>query len=213
MGKPAPDIDQARMAVEAIVDCAHRAGQIIQRLRGLSRGATDGKSLLLLNDVIQDVIPLIAPEMRINDVTLKLSLANDLPPVLGDRVQLQQVLLNLLMNGMHAMTESVCRYKVLGIETRRSANQVVVAVRDSGKGLDPAYLDRVFEPFFTTRANGVGIGLSVCQAIVKAHRGRIWAARNRGPGATFRFVLPIASRSAVDDELLQNSCDDGIRRC
>jgi C4-dicarboxylate-specific signal transduction histidine kinase len=190
---PAPGLDEARINVQAVVDSANRAGQIIRRLRGLSQRAAAGKGLLLVHDVIDDVVPLVAAEMRSNGIILHMDLARELPLVLGDRVQLQQVLLNLLLNGMYAMASvPPCRRKLM-IESRHVRDQVVVAVTDSGRGLDPENVERLFEPFFTTRSNGIGIGLSVCQSIVEAHRGRIWAACNQGHGATFKFALPLAS--------------------
>jgi C4-dicarboxylate-specific signal transduction histidine kinase len=192
LNEPTLGVDKARTSVQAMVNSAHRAGQIVQRLRALSRRAEMGKSLLLVNDVIDDVVPLVAAEMQSNGVTLQMDLARDLPLVLGDRVQLQQVLLNLLLNGMHAVASVPVRRRKLMIESRHVRGQLVVAVKDSGTGLDPDCLGRLFEPFFTTRPDGIGIGLTVCQSIIEAHRGRIWAARNRGPGATFKFTLPIA---------------------
>jgi C4-dicarboxylate-specific signal transduction histidine kinase len=188
---PTLEVDEARASVQAMVNSAHRAGQIIQRLRGLSRSATTGKSLFLVNDIVDDVMPLVAAEMRSNGVTLEMDLAREMPLVLGDRVQLQQVLVNLLLNGMHAVASVPAWRRKLTIESRHVRDQVVVAVKDSGTGLDPDYVERLFEPFFTTRTDGIGIGLTVCQSIVEAHRGRIWAARNRGHGATFKFALPI----------------------
>jgi signal transduction histidine kinase len=202
LDQPSPEVDQVRIQVEAMVNSAHRAGQIIQRLRGLSRRATGGKCLLLVNDVIHDVVPLIAAEMRSNGVTLRLDLTRELPLVLGDRVQLQQVHLNLLLNGMRAMREvRTGRRKLLTIGSRHVRGQAVVEVKDNGTGLDPAYVERLFEPFFTTRSDGIGIGLSVCQSIVEAHGGRIWAARNRGPGATFKFTLPNAPRLPAESDV------------
>ncbi len=208
---PSPEVDQVRIQMEAMVNGVHRAGQIVQRLRGLSRRATEGKCLLLVNDVIDDVVPLIAAEMRSNDVTLRLDLSRELPLVLGDRVQLQQVLLNLLLNGVRAMKEAqVGRRKLLTIGLRHVRDHAVVEVKDNGTGLDPAYVERLFEPFFTTRSDGIGIGLSVCQSIVEAHGGRIWAARNRGPGATFKFTLPDAPRVPAESD---GSRENGARQC
>jgi C4-dicarboxylate-specific signal transduction histidine kinase len=197
---PTLAVDEARVSVQAMVKSAHRAGQIIQRLRGLSRRAATGKCVLLVNDVVDDVVPLVAAEMRSNGVTLKMALAREMPLVLGDRVQLQQVLLNLLLNGMHAVASMPAWRRKLTIESRHVRDQVVVAVKDSGTGLDPDHVERLFEPFFTTRPDGIGIGLTVCQSIVEAHRGRIWAVRNRGHGATFKFALPITRFRPADSD-------------
>jgi C4-dicarboxylate-specific signal transduction histidine kinase len=191
LNEPTLGVDKARTSVEAMVNSAHRAGQIVQRLRALSRRAAMDKSRLHVNDVIDDVVPLVAAEMQSNGVTLQMDLAPELPLVLGDRVQLQQVLLNLLLNGMHAVASVPTRRRKLMIQSRHVRDQVVVAVKDSGTGLDPDHLGRLFEPFFTTRPDGIGIGLTVCQSIIEAHRGRIWAARHRGAGATFKFTLPV----------------------
>ena len=195
LNEPTLGVDKARTSVQAMVNSAHRAGQIIQRLRALSRKAEMGESLLLVNDVIDDVVPLVAAEMQSNGVTLQMDLARELPLVLGDRVQLQQVVLNLVMNGIEAMSSVDDRTLQLRIRSaRHDPNQVVVAVADSGAGIDPQVIGRIFEPFYTTKppGRGTGLGLSICDTIIADHGGRIEVDSALGAGSTFRIVLPAA---------------------
>ncbi len=185
-----PDVPNARAGVAAMLDSARRAGKIIDRLRALSRKSPPEKVELALNTVISDVIPLVQLEANSRQVCLQLDLACPSPRVVGDRIQLQQVVINLLLNGIQAMASTHGRARELLIGSRQELNEAVVTVQDTGAGFAPLTMDRVFEPFFTTRDDGVGIGLSVCRMIIEAHDGRIWASCNRGHGATFHFALP-----------------------
>jgi signal transduction histidine kinase len=144
-----------------------------------------------MNQTIQEVIALARDEMRKNNVILRMELANDLSAVLGDRVQLQQVLLNLLINGVEAMSTVRDRQRELVIRTRNdTAGQVRVTVQDSGIGLHIQSTERIFDAFYTTKQGGMGMGLSISRSIVQNHGGRLWAVANEGPGTTFQFTVP-----------------------
>jgi signal transduction histidine kinase len=149
------------------------------------------KAWLDINDVIQEVLTLAHSEVRRHRVSLRTELATGLPPVLGDRFQLQQVILNLVMNGLEAMRAVADRSRELLIRSGTHEPQsIVVAVRDAGIGLDPQMVDRIFDAFFTTKPEGMGMGLSISRTIIEAHGGRLWATPHDGPGATFQLTLP-----------------------
>jgi signal transduction histidine kinase len=144
------------------------------------------------------VIALLSSELQRNSVVLRIELADDIPLVAGDRVQLQQVILNLLRNASDAMSGVDDRLRLLLIRTGRDeGNQVRLTVEDAGVGFDPQIADRLFKAFYTTKNNGMGIGLSVCRSIIESHRGRLWATPNDGAGATFSFSIPHASEGAM----------------
>jgi len=143
---------------------------------------------------IRDVVLLARHEVLGHRVSLRTDLALALPAVLGDRVQLQQVLINLVINGMEAMEPVTDRPRDLLIRSQHEAEQVLVAVQDSGTGIEPNNVDQVFDAFFTTKPRGMGMGLSISRSIIEAHAGRLWASPNAGPGATFQFSLPTDSR-------------------
>jgi C4-dicarboxylate-specific signal transduction histidine kinase len=185
-----PDLDRVREALEAIVKDGHRAADVIQRIRGLATKAAPQKVRLDVNELIRDVVPLVGPEVRSHEVSLRLDLAPALPPVAADRVQLQQVLINFVMNGIEAM-DSVDRRRELVIRSRpHEADYVLVAVQDAGVGIDSSKMDELFTAFFTTKPGGMGMGLSISRSIIEAHGGRIWATPNPDHGATFQFALP-----------------------
>ena len=144
-----------------------------------------------ISDVIREVIVLMGAEFRRHGVRVETSLRSDLDSVIGDRVQLQQVVLNLIMNGIEAMADSAHEHRQLQIRSARDEpGRVLVAVEDSGPGLDLASADRLFEAFFTTKPEGMGMGLSICRSIIDAHGGRLWASPNLPNGAVFQFTLP-----------------------
>ena len=144
-----------------------------------------------MNEAIRDVVGLVRDEVRRKDVKLRTELAHDLLQVMGDRVQLQQVLLNLIMNGVDAMHSVEERARELVIKTQNDdADQVRVAVQDSGTGLDPESMQKIFEAFYSTKPGGMGMGLSISRSIVQNHGGRLWATANDGPGTTFQFTVP-----------------------
>jgi signal transduction histidine kinase len=193
----APNLEEVRQALTEIIDDANRASDVIARVRQLAKRAPIEKSLLDLRDVVQDVLALARYESAARNVTIRTDLSKDLPSVFGDRVQLQQVLLNLIINGMDAMNEIEESKRVLTIcgrrETRDGTFEALLSVSDSGVGLKPEAMDRIFEAFFTTKPQGMGMGLAISHSIIEAHGGRLWAEPNVGPGATFLFSLPAAT--------------------
>jgi C4-dicarboxylate-specific signal transduction histidine kinase len=191
LGREPPELDEARSTVESMISDGMRASEVVQRLRALSKKTELRKVRLDINGVIEDVIRLVQREALDHLVSLRLEFASERLPVLGDRVQLQQVIINLVMNGMEAMAAVSDRPRELVIRSRRHEDeQVLVEVQDAGVGIDPENVNRLFNAFFTTKPDGMGMGLSICRSIIGAHGGRIWASRNAGAGATFQFTLP-----------------------
>jgi C4-dicarboxylate-specific signal transduction histidine kinase len=182
-----------RAALADIVTDGHRAGDVIQRMRQLASKSDPRKVRLDLNDVIHEVVALARSEVHKHRASLRLALAPALPPVYGDRVLLQQVVLNLVMNGVEAMAGVEDRPRELLIRSEpRDGAGVMVSIQDAGVGLDTGEPGRLFEPFFTTKPTGMGMGLSISRTIVEGHDGRLWATTNPEHGATFRFALPAA---------------------
>jgi C4-dicarboxylate-specific signal transduction histidine kinase len=192
-----PRPDEARAAVERIVRDSNRASEVIQRIRALVKKGEPQMVALDINDVIREAISLEQREMLSQRVSLRTELASALPPVLGDRVQLQQVVINLVMNAVEAMAPVTERSRDILIRSRQDdANEVLVAVRDSGMGINSENADRLFNAFFTTKPSGMGMGLSISRSIIAAHGGRLWASPNADHGATFQFTLPSNSQGA-----------------
>jgi C4-dicarboxylate-specific signal transduction histidine kinase len=191
LGAEPPDLEEARQALGRIVRDGGRASDILGGIRALVRKASPRKDRLDINDTIQEVIALTRAELHRNGISARTRLADGLPPVQGDRIQLQQVMLNLILNAADAMSESGDEPRELLITTDEDeANAVRVAVRDLGPGLPPESRGRLFEAFYTTKAGGMGMGLSICRSIVEAHGGRVWATANEPRGAVFQFTLP-----------------------
>jgi len=186
-----PDLEEAREALSGIVKDSHRAGEIIKRIRALVKKTPPQDERLNINETIRDVIGLTRSEVQKNGVSLQTHFAGDLPLVSGDRIQLQQVILNLIVNAMEAM-EAVpaARRQLLIVTEKDSSNEVLVAVRDSGPGLDLENFDRLFDAFYTTKPNGIGMGLAISRSIIAAHGGRLWTTPNIPHGAVFQFTLP-----------------------
>jgi C4-dicarboxylate-specific signal transduction histidine kinase len=192
LARDEPDLNEARGAAERMIKDANRASEVIQRIRDLVKKTHVNKVWLDINDIIREVVDLVQSEVRNHQVMLRTELSSGLPPVLGDRVQLQQVLLNLLLNGIEAMDSITDRPRELRISSHRPASDIVlVAVQDSGIGLDSQSMSRLFDPFFTTKREGMGMGLSISRSISEAHGGQLRAAPNAGHGATFELTLPI----------------------
>jgi two-component system sensor kinase FixL len=186
------DLDEVRAILADIVEQDKRAGEVIRRLRMLLKKGEVQQQPLDVNDVVQDVLKLIRSDLQNHGVTARTALALDLPAVSGDRVQLQQVLLNLVMNACDAVNGNAPVDRRVVVRTELSAEEVVrVSVSDRGEGIAPGALEQVFAPFFTTKAQGLGLGLSVCRSIIAAHGGKLWAANNPDRGATFLFTLPV----------------------
>ena len=190
-----PHPDEVRAAVERIVRDSNRASEVIQRIRALAKKTEPQMVALDINDVIREAISLEQREMLSQRVSLRTELASALPPVLGDRVQLEQVVINLLINAVEAMAPVTDRPRDMLIRSQQDdANEVLVAVRDSGMGIDSENADRLFNAFFTTKPSGMGMGLSISRSIIVAHGGRLWASPNADHGATFQFTVPINSQ-------------------
>ena len=186
-----PDLEEARAAARRIVRDGKRAGEIIARVRALTRRKEVPRESLDLNASIREVLALVGDQMRQHNVVLRTDLADDVFPVLGDQVQLQQVVLNLIMNAIDAMSTVRERPRGLVLTSRNlDADQVQVSVEDCGIGLDPNTIPVIFDSFVTTKAGGMGMGLSICRSILQAHGGRLWVAPKDGPGAVFCFALP-----------------------
>jgi C4-dicarboxylate-specific signal transduction histidine kinase len=186
-----PEILQ--QALDGIVADAARAGAVLARIRAFIKNAPVAKCEVDINDVIQEVLALAGHELQKNQVSVDCHLTETLPPVRADRVQLQQVLLNLFMNGVEAMSGAQPRTLSVNSRTDESGN-VLVAVGDSGTGFG-SEVDRLFTPFFTTKGNGMGMGLPISRSLIENHGGRLWAAANSPHGAVFSFTLPPASES------------------
>ena len=185
-----PNLEEARETARRIVRDGKRASDVIARIRALVQKTDTEKARLDINQAVQEVINLTQHEAVRKGVALRTELAGELPPVLGDRVQLQQVILNLVMNGVEAMSSVADRPRELLVRSRQhESTQVLVAVQDSGVGIDRQNLEKIFDPFYTTKSQGMGMGLAISRSIVENHGGRLWAAPNDGPGATFQFTL------------------------
>ncbi len=189
-----PDLEEVRQALGRIVNEGNRATDIIDRIRSLIKKAPARKDRLQINEAIREVIALTHGEVVKQGVSVRTQLAEGLPRVQGDRVQLQQVIINLIINAIEAISGVGKASRGLLISTGQEASGgVLVSVQDSGPGLDVEDLGRLFDAFYTTKPGGMGMGLSICRSIIEAHGGRIWASRNVGPGATLQFTLPVAS--------------------
>jgi NO-binding membrane sensor protein with MHYT domain len=187
-----PRPDEMRAALERIVRDANRASEVIQRIRALAKRTEPQMISLDINDVIREAILLVQRDVLSHGVSLRTELASPLPTVLGDRVQLQQVVINLLMNGVEAMAPIADRPREILIRSEQhEADKVQVAVLDSGIGIDSETAEKVFSAFFTTKPSGMGMGLSISRSIIRAHGGRLWVSPNVGHGAAFQFTVPI----------------------
>jgi len=187
----APDIEQAQEAIREIISDGKRAGEVLTRVRALVTNTTPDRGAINVNDAIAEVLALTRHELRKNHVSVQLQLDPHVLRIDADKVQLQQVVLNLVMNGIEAMREIETRSRVLTLVSRNGPSRdVIVSVGDSGEGIDPTDRSRVFEPFYTTKADGMGMGLSICSSIVRAHGGRLSVAAGGPHGAVFHFTMP-----------------------
>jgi C4-dicarboxylate-specific signal transduction histidine kinase len=194
----AQNLEEARRSAALVIADGHRAGDIIGRIRALAQNTPPQKDWLDVNETIQEVMALARSEIQRNGVALETQLSAHVPVVLADRVQVQQVLLNLVMNAIEAMRGVSGGPRVLALSSELvEATEVVMAVRDSGPGFEPQYLDRLFEAFYTTKANGLGLGLAISRRIIEAHGGRLWASANVPHGAVVQFTVPIGSEGGA----------------
>jgi signal transduction histidine kinase len=191
LAKDPPNLEEVREAVGRIVRAGKHAGEVIARIRALTKRSAVLKEKLDLNETIREVLVLVGDEAKRNQAIIRTLFADNLAPVWGDRVQMQQVVLNLVVNGMEAMAGINERPRELVITTRNlDPEQVQVTVEDSGIGLDPNAMDKIFRSFYTTKPSGMGMGLSVSRSIIQAHEGRLWATSKSGPGTSFHFTVP-----------------------
>ena len=189
---PAPrpaDLEEVRQALDRIVSVGRQARDVVSRVRALVKKAPPRNDLLEINAAIGEVIALTGGEAMKNSVSVHTQFAEGLPPIRGDQVQLQQVILNLIMNAVEAMSGTPEGSRELKISTRRAADGVLVAVQDSGPGIGLADFDHLFDPFYTTKPTGLGMGLSISRSIIEAQCGRLWAEANKPQGAVFQFIL------------------------
>lgn len=188
-----PDEEEIKQALEEIVQDANRASGIVTRVRGLAKKAPPEKELLSVNETIADILALARTEFLRNRVHLQTELADHLPPVVGDRIQLQQVMLNLLINAMEAMDGSDDRTRELTVRSgTHDLRSLVVSVADTGEGVDPTKVDHIFDLFQTSKPEGLGVGLAISRSIVEDHGGRMWVTANAPRGAVFHFTVPTA---------------------
>ena len=190
LSRQPPDIEEAVVGIRQIVKDAHRSSEVIRRIREFSKKADPEMTRLDINEVVEEAITLLQYEALRHGVAMQLELDSSLLPVRGDRVQLQQVIINLAVNGMQAMTTVRDRDRVLIMRTQpHQSNRVLVMIEDVGVGIKPENADRLFSAFYTTKPDGLGMGLSICRSIIEAHGGRVWASPRVGPGMTFQFTI------------------------
>jgi signal transduction histidine kinase len=194
-----PNVEGARETARRTIRDGHRASEVITRLRALFSKREFTLESLDLNEAILEVIALSRSDLQRSRIVLQSELADNLPTVTGDRIQLQQVILNLLRNASDAMVDVHDRPRQLLIRTDRKGDDLVlVSVRDAGVGIDAQTMEKLFDAFYTTKSDGMGIGLSISRSIIDRHRGRLWAEPNEGPGATFRLSIPCTGQGAVE---------------
>ncbi len=197
LSREPPNLEEARVAVDCIAQDGTRASEVIRHIRAMFTKANPERTTVHVNELIREIGGLMQAEASRNQVALQTELAPDLPATVGDRIQLQQVIVNLVLNGIEAMSAVTDRPRSLVIRSeRQDSDQVLIAVRDSGVGIDAKDFRRIFDAFFTTKAQGMGMGLSICHSIVEAHGGRLWASSNSDHGATLQFTLPADSKTA-----------------
>jgi two-component system sensor kinase FixL len=191
-----PDLSEFQEIIQDIISDDQRAGNVIRSLRSMMKREEVDRSPLILNNVLHDVIEIFHTESIFRNVHVETELDGSLPPVLGDKVQLEQVVLNLILNGADATSHNPPEHRQIILSTAVKDDRIRVMVRDFGPGIDKGNLERIFEPFFTTKGAGLGMGLNICRTIVEAHGGRIWAENNPDRGATFFFEIPVISKQS-----------------
>jgi C4-dicarboxylate-specific signal transduction histidine kinase len=190
-----PQSESVRCAITRVVNLGNRAAQIIDRIQALLKKSPPTRDWLDINEAIREVLTLLHGEVVKNNVTVRMRLAQPLPRVLGDRVQLQQVVINLIINAIEAMSRGATGLRELHIGTLQTDTHILVTLRDSGPGLAPGSQERIFEAFYTTKPAGFGIGLSICRSTIAAHGGQLWARPGESGGAVFEFTLPLVVTS------------------
>jgi signal transduction histidine kinase len=191
-----PDVGRAQECLKGIVEASHHGAEIVTNVRAMFKKDTHGKTPFDVNELIRSVLGLVYLDLRKHSIEPRISLGEHLPPVLGNSVQVQQVILNLINNAVEAMSSTELR--VLSIKSELIGNDSVqVTIEDTGSGIDGSKLNDIFKPLYTTKARGMGMGLSICRSIIEEHGGKIWASAGATRGSIFQFVLPVsAQRSA-----------------
>jgi len=199
LAKDTPNVEKAAHALKNIVGNGNRASQVVQTLRAMFKKEISNRTLVDINDAIRAVLTLLRIELEEHEVVTKATLKEGLPHVMADRVQLQQVIFNLVTNAIEAMSSIGADSRTLRLRSEEiESGECIVAIEDSGPGIEPETLKRIFEPFFTSKSKGMGMGLSICRSIIEAHGGRLWVAGNTPRGAVFEFALPVATHSVRD---------------
>ncbi len=194
LAKERPEIAKAQEAAERVVRNGHRAARVVKSIRAMIRKSEASMEPLDINSVVRDVLDLLLLDVRRNGVSVLLELQAGLDPVIGDRVQLEQVMMNLVTNGIESMSDRGGQ-RVLSIRTKPAADaNILIEVEDAGVGVDRAKVGQIFEPFFTTKNHGIGMGLPICRSIVEAHSGRLWVTPGLERGSVFHLTLPVAQR-------------------
>src|SRR5262247_4131768 len=194
LAKDTPNVEKATRALKSIVGNGNRASQVVETLRAMFKKEISNRTLVDINDAIREVLTLLQIELKEQEVLTKTVLKEGLPPVMADRVQLQQVIFNLVTNAIEAMSLIAADSRILRLRSEATeTGECIIAIEDSGPGIEPETLKRIFEPFFTSKSKGMGMGLSICRSIIEAHGGRLWVTGNTPRGAVFQFVLPIAA--------------------
>jgi PAS domain S-box-containing protein len=191
LARAEPDLDEVRKALNRIVDDGRRASEVIASIRGIFGRGRREKRPVRVNDLICDVLALVRPERERQHIALLMELSEEVSEIVADRIQLQQVLLNIFNNALDAMSSVVERQRLLSVRSESfAADEILILVEDCGAGIEPQNADRIFDAFFTTKPNGMGMGLSICRSIVEAHGGRLWASPGTVHGTVFRIRLP-----------------------
>jgi signal transduction histidine kinase len=199
MQSPSPNLDEIRAILADIREDDQRAGRVIERMRGLLRRHNLETRALEVRELVHDAANLVRVDALARQVKLHVDVPADLPLVRGDRVHLQQVLLNLILNGMDALNGASPENRRVTVTARLDGTQTVeIDVSDSGRGIPADRLAHIFDPFFTTKPNGMGMGLPISRTIIEAHHGRLWAENNHGSGAAFRFTLPVEQEGVAE---------------
>src|SRR5262249_52271113 len=192
LAKNTPNVEKAAHALKNIVGDGNRASQVVVTLRAMFKKETSNRTFVDINDAIREVLTLLRIELEEHEVLTKAALKEGLPGVMADRVQLQQVIFNLVTNAIEAMSSTAPGSRILRLRSEAiETGECIVAIEDSGPGIEPEILKRIFEPFFTSKSKGMGMGLSVCRSIVEAEGGRWWVVGNTPRGAVFHFSLPV----------------------
>jgi signal transduction histidine kinase len=200
LSREEPDLDEVRALLRRIVNDGHRASEVITSIRSMFGKDPREKRPVSVNDLLGDVLALVDGELESHQILLRTEMLDGLPLVIAERVQLQQVLLNLIMNAIEAMSSVTDRARVLAVKSQVfELDQVLITLEDSGIGIDPSHMDRIFDAFFTTKDRGMGMGLSICRSLVESHGGQLWASPHSPHGTIFHLKLPSAAVNIIFD--------------